>query len=56
MRSEIEMMELILRVAREDERIRAVYLNGSRTNPNADKDIFQVYDVVYVVKETESFI
>ena len=56
MRSEIEMMELILTVAREDERIRAVYLNGSRTNPNADKDIFQDYDVVYVVKETESFI
>ena len=56
MRSEKEMKELILKVAREDERIRAVYLNGSRANPNAPKDIFQDYDFVYVVKETASFI
>jgi len=55
MRSESEMMDLILGVARKDERIRAVYLNGSRANPNAPKDIFMDYDVVYVVTETESF-
>ena len=35
MRTEKEMMELILSMAREDARIRAVYINGSRTNPNA---------------------
>ena len=34
MRSEEEMMNLILQVAKDDERVRAVYLNGSRTNPN----------------------
>ncbi|MFK4292419.1 aminoglycoside 6-adenylyltransferase [Bacillus sp. RC250] len=56
MRNEHEMMELIINVAEEDERIRAVYLNGSRTNPNVPKDIFQDYDVVYVVTETASFI
>lgn len=56
MRTEQEMYDLILKTAREDERIRAVYLNGSRTNPNVPKDIFQDYDVVYVVHETESFI
>lgn len=28
MRTETEMMELILSVAKEDERIRAVYMNG----------------------------
>ncbi len=56
MRSEKEMMELILGTAREDDRIRAVYLNGSRANPNAPKDIFQDYDVVYVVTETGSFL
>lgn len=56
MRSEKEMMDLILGVAERDERIRAVYLNGSRTNPNAPKDIFQDYDIVYVVTETEGFI
>ena len=55
MRSEKEMMELILSVARKDERIRAVYMNGSRTNPNVKKDIFQDYDIVYVVKENRPF-
>lgn len=54
-RYEQEMMDLILSTAREDERIRAVYMNGSRTNPNAVKDIFQDFDIVYVVRETESF-
>ncbi|MFC4598790.1 aminoglycoside 6-adenylyltransferase [Cohnella hongkongensis] len=56
MRTEKEMFDLILGVAQKDERIRAVYMNGSRTNPNAPKDIFQDYDVVYVVTETSSFI
>lgn len=56
MRSEKEMFDLILGVAKSDERIRAVYMNGSRTNQNAPKDIFQDYDVVYVVTETGSFL
>ncbi|GAA4852852.1 aminoglycoside 6-adenylyltransferase [Paenibacillus vulneris] len=55
MRSEKEMMDLILGVARQDNRIRAVYMNGSRTNPHAPKDLFQDYDIVYVVTETASF-
>ncbi len=42
MRREKEMFDLILGIAREDERIRAVYMNGSRTNPNAPKDIFRI--------------
>lgn len=52
MRSEQEMFDLILNTAREDKRIRAVYMNGSRTNPSAPRDIFQDYDIVYVVRET----
>lgn len=56
MRSEKEMFDLILNVANNDDRIRAVYMNGSRANPNVKRDIFQDYDIVYVVKETESFI
>ncbi|MGL4106654.1 aminoglycoside 6-adenylyltransferase [Clostridium sp. LP20] len=56
MRREKEMMDLLLKVASKDERIRAVFMNGSRTNINVPKDIFQDYDIVYVVKETESFI
>lgn len=56
MRSETEIMELLLYTAREDERIRAVILNGSRTDPNAPEDIFRDYDVVYVVNDTAPFI
>ena len=56
MRTEKEMFDLIMSIAQSDERIRAVYLNGSRTNPNVPKDIFQDYDVVYVVTETTPFI
>lgn len=55
MRSETEMMELILGVAEQDERIRAVYMNGSRTNLNVEKDIFQDYDIVYVVRDNRPF-
>ncbi len=51
-----EMMELILKVAKEDERIRAVYMGGSHTNPKVEKDIYQDYDIGYVVTETKSFL
>src|SRR5688572_17188893 len=55
MRTESEMFELILGVARRDERIRAVALNGSRANPKAPQDGLQDYDVVYFVNNLESF-
>ena len=41
MRSETEMLRLFLDIANADDRILAVYMNGSRTNPNVEKDIFQ---------------
>ncbi|WP_142413890.1 aminoglycoside 6-adenylyltransferase [Hathewaya massiliensis] len=56
MRDEQEILDLILKVAMEDERIRAVYMGGSRTNPNVRKDVYQDYDIVYVVTETKSFL
>lgn len=56
MRSETEMYNLIMNIANADNRILAVYMNGSRTNKNVPKDIFQDYDIVFVVKETKSFI
>lgn len=56
LRSEQEMLDLILKVAKEDERIRAVYMGGSRTNQNVKKDTYQDYDIVYVVTETKSFL
>jgi aminoglycoside 6-adenylyltransferase len=56
MRSEQEILDLIIDTARKDERVRAVIINGSRVNPNAPKDFFQDYDVVYLVTEKESFL
>ncbi len=56
MRTEQEMLDLILKVAGEDDRVRAVYMNGSRANPKVQKDRFQDFDIVYVVTETESFL
>lgn len=56
MRTEKEMFDLILGIAQKDERIRAVYMNGSRANPNVEKDKYQDYDIVYVVTETASFL
>ena len=38
MRTENEMYDLILEVAKNDARIKAVYMNGSRTNENVPKD------------------
>lgn len=40
MRTEKEMFDLILGVANRDNRVRAVYINGSRANPNVKNDIF----------------
>lgn len=56
MRSEREMIDLIMGTARADERIRAVILNGSRANPNVKRDIFQDYDIVYVVTEMAPYV
>ena len=55
MRTEQQMLDLILQAAQDDARIRAVILNGSRTNPNAPRDFFQDYDIVYVVTDVASF-
>ncbi len=55
MRNEQTMYALILTVATGDERIRAVILNGSRANPQARRDIFQDFDIVYVVTELAAF-
>ncbi|MGP4075220.1 aminoglycoside 6-adenylyltransferase [Halobacillus sp. K22] len=56
MRSEEEMMELILSVAETEPHIRGIIMNGSRVNPNVTPDSFQDYDIVYVVTELTSFI
>jgi len=56
MRTEQELFDLILQVARDDERIRAVILNGSRANPQAPRDMWQDYDVQYIVSDLTPFI
>ncbi len=55
MRTEKEMFDLILNFAEKDSRVRAVYMNGSRTNQNAPKDVYQDYDIVYVVEDFNTF-
>lgn len=55
MRSEKDVITLILNVAKTNNSIRAVLLNGSRANPNAIKDKFQDFDVTYIVTDLETF-
>lgn len=55
MRSEQEMLELIVDTAKDDERIRAVIMNGSRANPNAPRDCFQDFDIIYIVTDVAPF-
>ena len=56
MRTEEVMLTLITTIAEQDERIRAVMMNGSRVNPAAKRDIFQDFDIVYFVTEIDSFL
>lgn len=55
MRTEQEMFDLIINTAKEDERILAVMLNGSRADPHAVKDIYQDYDIVYFVTDVSPY-
>lgn len=55
MRSEKEMRSLILSVAKEDTRIRAVVLNGSRVNKTVPSDEFQDFDILFYVENLASF-
>ena len=55
MRSEAEMLKLILGFAHSREEIRVVVMNGSRVNPNAKKDPFQDYDIACYVANVDTF-
>ena len=55
MRTEQEMLDLILGVAKADDRIRAVSMEGSRANPAAPKDKYQDYDITYYVSDIAPF-
>ena len=55
MRTDTEMINLILQIADTLE-VEAIALSGSRTNPQATKDEFQDYDVVYIDDDLEELI
>jgi aminoglycoside 6-adenylyltransferase len=55
MRSQSEMMNLIIGVAQDDENIRAALMNGSRVNHKVKPDLLQDYDIVYLVHELSKY-
>ena len=55
MRSEEEMFRLFERIAAEDDRIRVMTLEGSRVNPHIKPDIWQDYDITFLVTDLESY-
>ena len=55
MRTEQEMMRLILDFAAREERIRLVTLEGSRTNANIPRDALQDYDISYFVTDMDYY-
>jgi aminoglycoside 6-adenylyltransferase len=55
MRNETQIKNLILDFARQDARIRAVLLNGSRVKPNVKPDKLRDFDIVFIVDDLESF-
>lgn len=55
MRSEAEMLDLIVGYAKTDDRVRAVALGGSRVAPGAVQDCFSDYDVIFGVTDVAGF-
>lgn len=55
MRTEREMLDLILQTAKVL-KVDAIAMSGSRTNPDAPKDEFQDYDVVYIVDDLAAMV
>jgi len=53
MRQEKQVMQEILDFANNEDRVRAVMMNGSRININAPKDIMQDYDIVFFIRNIE---
>ena len=56
MRTEKEMLDLILNIAKQDKNIKAVCMNGSRVNVKIQPDIHQDFDIVYIVENLEDII
>lgn len=52
-RSEAEILDIVLRIAKENDNVNAVILNGSRANPNIKPDEFQDFDILFIVNNIE---
>lgn len=50
------MIDLILKMANADQRIRAAILTGSRASPSAINDVFSDYDVIFLVNNVAHFV
>jgi len=55
MRTPEVMFDLILNVAKNDERIRAVTLAGSRVDKNSPVDVYQDFDITFIVNDFSPF-
>ena len=55
MRTAEEMFALFDRISAQDPRIRVMTLEGSRVNPNVTPDVWQDYDLTFLVTDVESF-
>jgi aminoglycoside 6-adenylyltransferase len=55
MKSGAEIRKLVVDVATNDDRIRAVLMNGSRANPNITPDKYQDFDIVFIVRNLRDF-
>ena len=56
MRTEKEMLDIILTFAKEHEAIKVVGMEGSRVHPEIKKDALQDYDISYVVPDVPPFV
>ena len=56
MRSDQEMMDIILTFAKNDDCIRVVTMEGSKLNKNAPVDIFQDFDIKFIVNNMEKYL
>ena len=55
MRTPQEMIDLVLKVAGEDDRIRAVTMGGSRANKDCPVDLYQDFDIGFYVEDVSPF-
>ncbi len=50
-----QILRIITDFAESDDRIRAVLMTGSRVDPDANRDPFQDYDIMFLVEDIEPF-